>query len=60
FTTSNPLNANLNDAKKKKWTLQAILSEHAPDQLKKLTFGTRPDGKKADPDSLILKAPVAL
>ena len=60
FTTSNPLTANLNDAKKKKWTLQAILSEHAPDQLKKLTFGTRPDGKKADPDSLILKAPVAL
>ncbi len=60
FTTSNPQTANLNDAKKKKWTLQAILSEHAPDELKKLTFGTRPDGKKVDPQILVLKAPVVL
>jgi len=60
FTTSNPLTSSLNDAKKKKWTLHAILLEHAPDQLKKLSFGTRPDGKKTDPTMLVLKAPAVL
>ncbi len=60
FTTSNPLTANLNDAKKKKWTLRTLLSEHAPSELKKLTFGTRPDGKTIDADTLVLKAPVLI
>lgn len=60
FTTSNPQTANLNDTRKKKWTLQAILSENAPDAFKKLTFGTRPDGKKTNPDTLVLKAPALI
>ncbi len=57
FATGNPENAKFADAKKKNWTLRAILAEYAPEQLKKLEFGVHPQRKAIDPDALVLKAP---
>jgi hypothetical protein len=58
FTTDfNPEAAKLAEAEKTKWTLRAVLAEHAPDQLKKLAFGVHPDGKAVDRDALVIKAP---
>ena len=56
FTTSNPETATFADAKKKNWTLRAILAEHAPEQLQKLKFGAKP----ADAEALIIAAPAVV
>ncbi len=50
FTPAFPESSKLADAQKMKWTLRALLAEHAPDQLKKLAFGVHPGGKTIDPD----------
>lgn len=57
FTPAFPESSKLADAQKMKWTLRALLAEHAPDQLKKLAFGVHPDGKAIDPDAFVIKSP---
>jgi hypothetical protein len=42
---------------KKNFSLRDFLSNHAPEQLKALSFGVHPDGRKLDPTSLVLKVP---
>jgi hypothetical protein len=42
---------------KKTLSLREFLSKYAPEQLKELNFGVHPDGRKLDPDSLVLKVP---
>jgi hypothetical protein len=59
-TNTNPSNGSLIEARKKKRTLHAILAQHAPDQLKTLTFGSHPGGKKVDADSLVIQAPATI
>ncbi len=37
--------------------LRTLLAEHAPEELKRLNWGTHPLGQAVDPDSLVLKVP---
>jgi hypothetical protein len=45
---------------KQKWSLRAILAQHAPEQLENLKFGTHPLGDRVDADSVVLKAPTVI
>lgn len=45
---------------RKRWSLRAVLAEHAPDQLAKWKFGVHPRGDRVDADDLVLKAPSVL
>ena len=56
FSSSSPNSYNPKDGKKN-LSLRDFLSNHAPEQLKGLSFGVHPDGRKLDPDSLVLKVP---
>lgn len=56
FSSSSPNSYNPKD-EKKNISMRALLAQHAPDVLKKLTFGMHPLGHAVDADSLVLKAP---
>jgi hypothetical protein len=56
FSSSSPNSYNPKDAKKT-LSLREFLTTYAPEQLKELNFGVHPDGRKVDPDSLVLKVP---
>ncbi len=56
FSSSSPNSYNPKDSKKT-LSLREFLATYAPDQLKELNFGVHPDGRKLDPDSLVLKVP---
>ncbi|TXT22368.1 MAG: hypothetical protein FD138_3471 [Planctomycetota bacterium] len=56
FSTSAPSAFKRSDADKNK-SLHNLLAEHAPDELKRLNWGTHPLGQKVDDDSLVLKVP---
>lgn len=56
LSTSNPQSYKLNDPPKNV-SLKALLAEHAPDELKRLNWGTHPLGQAIDADSLVVKAP---
>jgi hypothetical protein len=55
FTTTNPITSGT-----KKSSLRAVVTEFAPEQLPKLTFGTHPQGDRVSPDALVLTAPTVL
>lgn len=42
---------------KKKWSLRALLAEHAKDAFEMLKFGTHPAGDRVEADAFVLKAP---
>ena len=56
FSSEAPNGYNPKDGRKN-LSLRDFLSSHAPEQLKSLNFGVHPDGRKLDPDSLVLKVP---
>ena len=45
---------------KRKWSLRAVVAEHAPDRLDMLKFGVHPLGGPMHPDALVLKVPSTL
>lgn len=45
---------------KRKWSLRAIVTDHAADVAAKLAFGMHPNGAKLDADTFALKAPTRL
>src|SRR5262249_52922465 len=59
FSSSSPNSYKPNDGKRN-LSLREFLTIHAPDDLKRLKFGERPDGRKRDPDSFVLKVPSVL
>jgi hypothetical protein len=56
FSSSSPSSYNPKDGKKT-LSLREFLATYSPEQLKELNFGVHPDGRKLDPDSLVLKVP---
>lgn len=56
FSASAPGQYKLNDPTKN-LSLQALLADHAPEELKRLNWGTHPLGQDIDADSLVLKVP---
>jgi hypothetical protein len=56
FSTSAPAQYKPNDATKN-LSLKALLTEHAPEELKRLNWGTHPLGHTVDADYLVLKVP---
>jgi Protein of unknown function (DUF1592)/Protein of unknown function (DUF1588)/Protein of unknown function (DUF1587)/Protein of unknown function (DUF1585)/Protein of unknown function (DUF1595) len=56
FSSSSPNSYNPKDGKRT-LSLREFLTTYAPEQLNELNFGVHPDGRKLDPDSLVLKVP---
>ena len=56
FSTSAPAQYKPNEAQKN-LSLRTLLAEHAPEELKRLNWGTHPLGHAVDADSLVLKVP---
>ena len=56
FSMSAPAQYKPNEAQKN-LSLRTLLAEHAPDELKRLNWGTHPLGQAVDEDSLVIKVP---
>ena len=56
FSTSAPNQYKPNDPTKN-LSLKTLLNEHAPEELKRLNWGTHPLGQDVDAESLVLKVP---
>jgi len=59
FSSSSPNGYNPKNGKKN-LSLREFLTIYSPDELKRLSFGEGPDGKKLDADSFALKVPSVL
>ena len=56
FSASAPAQYKPNDPQKN-LSLKTLLAEHAPEELKRLNWGTHPLGQDVDADSLVLRVP---